>query len=227
MKTTNETKILLSENAEIIELLRTKVPDIADKMTQVLTEYNEFEIELPKLDSVATIIGLKDVKRLVTSQIENDIPESQLKVGGLKISRDKLTELLELPDYSELEGAVSSLQSSLDSRFSNPALYEIKAGKVHVVDSVLQSQIEQCKTYARPDQAEMFYALEKIAQQLNDVVLPKAAHMPDGYILNSPLSLADHPRYEINYEKLFKAAFGFDGHKKTVEVNKRFIADLR
>ncbi len=227
MKTENQSKILLSENSEVIELLKTKVPAVAERMTEVLTLYNAFEIELPKLQNVGSIVKLKDVQSLVTSQVENDIPENQLKVGGLKISRDKLTQLLELPDYSELEKAVQKLQKELfDSRLNNLALYEMKGDKIEVVDSVLQIQIERCRVYAeQPNQIEMFIALEQISKLMNEVVIPQCDR--GGYISQHAWSIPNNPKYQINYKKLFEDAFEFNTHKRTVEINRRFIANLR
>jgi hypothetical protein len=232
MKTTTKTsepKIVLAQDDKLIDLLKTKTSAIAESMTRVLTLYNDFEIKLPTLLSVTSILSLKDVKAIVTEQVENEIPESQLKVGSMKIKRDKMVDLIGLPDYSELNKAIISLQESLnDSRFRNPALYEIKDTKVQVVDSVLQIEIERCKVYAeRPEQIEMFKALEQIGSLLNSVVFPQAEKMTNkGYIYKTSNSLPSHPRYTVNYEKIFEHAFTVDRHKKTIEINRKFIIDL-
>jgi hypothetical protein len=221
-----ETRILLTENSAAIQTLESCVPVIAEKLNNILSIYSDLKIDAP-IENIKLIFSLTGVEAFVKEQLIKGFTEEQLHFAGSKVNPAKAVELIELPDYRELEKAVDELHEYMklngDASLTKP--YAIKGDKVVILQDVLDAEIEKHRIYIKSEQGlRAIKSMEEICKQLNETIIPISR---EKYVYGNPLSLPNYPTYSVNTEKLVRDMFVWDRENRTFSPNPEFILKLQ
>jgi hypothetical protein len=221
-----ETRILLTENSAAIQTLESCVPVIAQKLNNILSIYKGLEIEAP-IQDINSMFSLTDVEGFIKRQLIKGFPQNELQFAGSKVNPARAVELIELPDYRELEKAVDELREyvKLNGEASLTKPYAINGDKVVILQDVLDAEIEKHRIYIKSEQGlRAIKSMEEICKQLNDTIIPISR---EKYVYGNPLSLPNNPIYSVNTEKLIRDMFVWDRENRTFSPNPEFILKLQ
>ena len=208
--------IQVAQEAQKIDSYRQRAGQALELVQNVATAYNDLGLgELTQLE--LSYLIKQGPEQLVREKVAGTEP---VKVGGLTFSREKVQDLVELPDLRKLENALSSLQEFQRREAMAPYAPKALAAVAIVEGAAVEnteylSQVEAGYTTFMSTEAEKeaYLYLKEVAAILD--YLTAKYGMP---FLGSVLS------QKINY-----TGFGQDGYKTDINLGylKGQLAPLR
>lgn len=173
---------------ETVDRLQRQLPEY-NKVLQAFKALNAGDLSIHDLDN------MRNPEKFLKDRVIGQLDEGK-KLGGIPIKREKLLDMVELPEGAEgFTQAVEELArkhgktgshapGDLAFRLTEAMYFKIKNGEVIIDPEALAELEERCCYYAETEeQLAYFQGLKKLADQLN-AVMPTARkfqHLPNGW----------------------------------------------
>lgn len=147
--------IIIERNQKEIDAYTTQAEKTQERLQNVVTAYQSLGLGVPTYQELKQMI-LQGSEGLIRAKLAGSAPVS---IGGLRISTDKLQAMLELPDLSELDKALSY------ARGFNEDVIIYNEGIITVNAAAIESYTDSMTTYANTTAEKELYLISVEIQE--------------------------------------------------------------
>lgn len=216
-----ESRVILSQNTEGISKALKPYQARQEQLNRIVANLSQAEHPLKSVDEVAAALT-QGLEAFVRGQL-TEASSLQL-VGGTRLSRSAVADLVDLPDLSEALAAETALKENhkvLSEAFGGGHLrypgtatdgLEFHEGRFEISEAVKEKVISQCTTYSQcQEQTELLNAANELLKAINAFDIAFAP---------KPSQRAFHPLSDIS--NLFR----YNPQTGAYELDRRVIINL-